>query len=144
MIGTSITEKLVSRVNETGGYFSVSADETVDNKNQEQLVITIRYTLSGGHVVEEFLCFIDVSDGTTGEQLSATILEVLAQTGFDLTKMREQCYDGAENIQIERKWPKALPFWCCSHQLNRVIVNACSLQIVQNSIGTADKIVKFF
>ena len=103
VIGTLITEKLVSRVNETGGYFSVSADETVDNKNQEQLVITIRYTLSDGHVVQEFLCFIDVSDGTTGEQLSATILEVLAQTGFDLTKMRGQCYDRAGNMTGKNK-----------------------------------------
>ena len=46
--------------------------------------------------------------------------------------------------RIEKKWPMALPFWCCSHQLNRVIVNASALQIVRNSIGTADKIVKFF
>ena len=28
--------------------------------------------------------------------------------------------------QINREYPKAVPLWCASHQLNRVIVQSCA------------------
>ena len=53
-------------------------------------------------------------------------------------------YDGqnkrswAKNKNLE--YPKAIPLWCASHQLNRVIVQSCTEQAIRNMIGTVDSV----
>lgn len=44
---------------------------------------------------EEFLGFLDVSEGTSGELLSKNLLQFVHIIGLDSTNMRSQCYDGA-------------------------------------------------
>ena len=110
VIGDLIVEDVVSRIKKNGGYFLVSADETADRSNQEQLVVTVRYFDSDKGIVEELLGFVEVSEGTTGEQLTESILEILTSSGLDLTFMRGQCYDGAGNMSGKNKGNTAISF----------------------------------
>ncbi|KAH3854007.1 hypothetical protein DPMN_096546 [Dreissena polymorpha] len=43
--------------------------------------------------------------------------------------------------RILQQYPKALPFWCASHLLNRCIVAACDVKEVRNMMGIADKVI---
>ena len=42
--------------------------------------------------------------------------------------------------QINKDFPKAVPLWCASHQLNRVIVQSCTEHAIQNMIGMIDSV----
>ena len=46
------------------------------------------------NIQEDFVGFINVSDGTTGENLSAKILDLVERLHLDPNKNRSQCYDG--------------------------------------------------
>ena len=43
-------------------------------------------------------------------------------------------------LRIERQFPKALHFWCASHQLHLVIVDSCILPLIRNMMGTTDQV----
>ena len=45
--------------------------------------------------------------------------------------------------RITRQYPKAVPLWCTTHQLNRVIVQSCTEPHVRNMIGTVDNVSIF-
>ena len=40
--------------------------------------------------------------------------------------------------RIAKQYPKAVPLWCTTHQLNRVIVQSCTEAPVRNMTGTVD------
>ncbi|XP_069104128.1 52 kDa repressor of the inhibitor of the protein kinase-like [Argopecten irradians] len=152
-IGNYILRKVVNDCLASGGFYSLSADEVRDISNHEQLAVTIRFVDNTGEIREDFLSFINVSEGTTGENLSHELLNLIDQVGLDRNKMRSQCYDGAGNMagktkgvgpRIQQQYPKALPFWCTAHQLNRCIVQACTIPAVRNMMSTADQVVRFF
>ena len=42
--------------------------------------------------------------------------------------------------RIHRLYPKAIPLWCTSHQLNRVIVQSSRDPPIRNMIGTVDSV----
>lgn len=54
--------------------FSVSTDKVRDISNHEQLTVTIRFVDNENQIREEFIAFIDVSEGTTGEISSKEML----------------------------------------------------------------------
>ena len=41
-------------------------------------------------------------------------------------------------IRIARQYSKAVPLWCTTHQLNRVIVQSCTEPAIRNMTGTVD------
>lgn len=43
--------------------------------------------------------------------------------------------------RIQQQFPKALPFWCIAHQLNRCVVQACDIPVVRNMMGTSDQVI---
>ena len=45
--------------------------------------------------------------------------------------------------RIARQYPKAVPLWCKTHQLNRVIVQSCTEPSIRNMIGTVDNVSIF-
>ena len=45
--------------------------------------------------------------------------------------------------RIQSQFPKAVPFWCTAHRLNRCIVAAPNIQMVHNIMGFADKVICF-
>ena len=105
-----------------GWWLSVSADEVRYVSNKEQLEITIRFVDKEDNIREEFLTFLDVSESTTGEHLSAQILKLLPSLGLFLDKCRSQCYEGAGNTagkvsgvgaRISRLYPQGSPFLVC-------------------------------
>ena len=143
----------MNECNEAGGWFSLSADEIRDTVNKEQLAVTIRYVDKEKNIRENFLSFRDVSTDTSGESLIKQLLTFIDEAELDPMKMHSQCYDGAGNMagkvkgvgsRIQKQLPKALPFWCTAHQLNRCIVQACNIPSVGNMMCTADQVVKFF
>ena len=49
--------------------------------------------------------------------------------------------------RINEQFPKAVPLWCATHQLNRVIVQSCSELPIRDMIRTIDsvnKMIMFF
>ena len=153
IIGDSIQRSIVNDCNETGGWFSLSADEVRETANKEQLAVTIRYVGKEKNIKENVLSFRDVNADTSGESLSKELLTFIDEAGLDRMEMRSQCYDDAGNMavnvkgvgpRIQKQLPKALPFWCTAHQLNKCIVQACNIPSVRNMMCTADQVVKFF
>ena len=51
-------------------------------------------------IQEDFVGFVNVSDGTDGENLTRKILDLVEKLHLDPNKMRSQCYDGAGRLQI--------------------------------------------
>ena len=45
--------------------------------------------------------------------------------------------------RIARQYSKAVPLWCTTHQLNRVIVQSCVEPSVRNMIGPVDSVSIF-
>ena len=45
--------------------------------------------------------------------------------------------------RIATQYPKAVPLWCTTHQLNRVIVQSCTETPVRNMIWTVDNVSIF-
>ena len=45
--------------------------------------------------------------------------------------------------RIARQYPKAVPLWCTTHQLNRVIVQSCTEHPVRNMVGTLNNVSIF-
>ena len=143
----------MNECNEAGGGLSLSADKVRDTANKEQLAVIIRYVDKEKNIKENFLSFRDVSADRSGESLSKELLTFIDEAGLDRMKMRSQCYDVAGNMagkvkgvgpRIQKQLPKALPFWCTAHQLNRCIVQACNIPSVRNMMCTSDQVVKFF
>ena len=80
--------------------------------------------------MERFLGLKHVED-TTSLSLKKSLLDVLAQYGLSIYRLRGQGYDGASNIrgefnglqkQIRDETPHAFYVHCFAHQLQPVIV----------------------
>uniref|UniRef100_H3ATM6 DUF4371 domain-containing protein n=1 Tax=Latimeria chalumnae TaxID=7897 RepID=H3ATM6_LATCH len=148
IIGSMIQQHIITECKSADGWLSVSADETRD-VNKEQLSVTIWYSAKDDSIKENFVGFLDVSEDTTDQHLSAEILHLLQCLDLDLNRMKSQCYDGAGSMsgmvkgvaaRIQEKYPKALPLWCTSHQLNRCVVQAYEITTVRNMMDAADEV----
>ena len=42
--------------------------------------------------------------------------------------------------RIQRQYPRAIPLWCTTHQLNRVIAQSFTELAIRNMIGTMDTV----
>lgn len=42
--------------------------------------------------------------------------------------------------RIQRQYPRAIPLWCTTHQLNRAIVQSSTELAIRNMIGTVDTV----
>ncbi|KAH0633980.1 hypothetical protein KY284_036766 [Solanum tuberosum] len=79
-------------------YFSLLVDESCDISRKEQMAIVLRYVDRKGSVVERFIGIIYVHD-TSALCLKEAIVNYLVQHSLSLCFIREQCYDGASNMQ---------------------------------------------
>ncbi|XP_046862997.1 52 kDa repressor of the inhibitor of the protein kinase-like isoform X1 [Xenia sp. Carnegie-2017] len=146
-----ISDKIVSAINDSNlPIYLVLADEAADCGNIKQMPIVLRYVDQNKQVNERFICFVDCKNGTTGLVLSQNIEQTLNNVGLPLINCRGQGYDGASAMPSLRKgvcgrmWSKALYVHCSSHRLNLVVAKACSLSLVKNMLGQAQKITSFF
>ncbi len=150
VIGTAISEEIVRRLKEAK-FFAVIVDETPDTSHKEQLSITVRYVYEVD--VEERLLALRTVDETSSEVLFETLCTVLQSHGIDLSNIRGQCYDGANNVsgirtglqaRIKELSPSALFVHCYAHILNLVIVDAMtSNTIARDFFGTLQNLYVF-
>ena len=89
----------------------------------------------------------------TGAVIAKKILDFLEGKGIPVEKCVGQCYDGAPNMQSEKKGvasyilaraPQGGVTHCNSHNLNLVISTAAKLPIVDNALEQLKAIQIFF
>ncbi|XP_008190126.1 zinc finger MYM-type protein 1-like [Acyrthosiphon pisum] len=126
----------------------IQSDETTDTSHVEQLSISIRFVdFDSKTIREDFIKFLKVVD-LSGEALGKTISELLEQIGLSLTNLRGQGYDGAANMSGKFKGTQAYiskhqPLATYVHCLNLVLVKACPVQPVRNTIGIDEEVINF-
>ena len=145
-----IQKKLIDEIIEAGMH-SVSADE-VTASNDEILSICIRYVNKENEICEVFMEFIDL-ERITGECIGKAILKFYSDIGLDITECRGQCYDGAANMQSQKKGaaafvlkesPTAIVTHCCSHNLNLSLAGSCKNPEIDNILETYKAVIIFF
>ena len=146
--GDHIQDNILAEIKEAE-FFSILADEVADVSNKEQMPIVLGFVDKTGHIREEFLKFIDLPKGTSGE----TIATELKSSGLDLRKCRGQGYDGAGNMSgkylgvsslIQAEFPNVLYVHCASHRLNLCVTNACSIPSIRDTFGFMKAVHHFF
>ncbi|XP_052185253.1 uncharacterized protein LOC127796889 [Diospyros lotus] len=112
--------------------FCILVDEAKDESNREQLAIILRFVNSCGILTERFFAIKSVSN-TTSLNLKNEISDILARHDLQLSKMRGQGYDGANNMRgtwnglqalFLRDYPYAYCVHCFAHRLQLALISA--------------------
>ena len=150
--GDYLREQIIREV-KVAKFFSILADEVADVSNKEQMPLVLRFVDTKGHIREEFIKFIYLANGTTGENIAEAIKSEIRVLGLDMRNCRGQGYDGAGDmsgkysgtaIRIQNEFPDAVYVHCASHRLNLCVANACSIQSIRNTFGTMKVVHDFF
>jgi len=125
-------------------------DGTTDITIQEQESIVVRYVDENLVPEEVFLGFFAQSNGTTGEALTAMILDVLLRLGLPLDNLRGQTYDGASSMSgkyngtqalIAMQQPLAIYVHCLMHAGNLVAQEAMEASnIIQDAASLTNDV----
>jgi hypothetical protein len=125
--------------------FALVVDGTTDITIQEQESIVVRYVDENLVPNEVFIGFFAQSNGTTGEALTAMILDVLLRLGLPVANLRGQTYDGASSMSgkyngtqasIAKQQPLAIYVHCLMHAGNLVAQEALeSSNIIQDAVS---------
>ena len=107
------------------GMFSIIVDGTIDITCCELESIVVRYVNNTTLCPEEvFLGLYNMTNGTSAQELSGMILDILARCNLQLSMLRDQTFDGASNMtgkyngtqaRISRQQPLALFVHCLVH-----------------------------
>ncbi|XVF66763.1 hypothetical protein PTKIN_Ptkin10aG0064200 [Pterospermum kingtungense] len=112
--------------------FCILVDEALDESNQEQMAIILRFVDCHGIIRERFFHVVSVHD-TTALTLKENITSILTRYDLQIENMRGQGYDGASNIRGPWNGLQALPLNEClsayyvhsfAHQLQLALVEA--------------------
>jgi hypothetical protein len=151
IIGKKIIQaSIIEEINKSG-FHAVQADE-VTVSNNEILSICVRFVDDEKNIREEFLEFIDL-DRITGEVIGNSIIKFYQEAGLEVSDLRGQCYDGAANMQSEKKGvasvilkvaPRSPVMHCNSHNLNLVLASSCQLTTIQNIVAEFKSLINFF
>ena len=151
-IGSIIQQHIIARVKKSK-YFCLICDETTDAGRREQLSICLRYVDMDTHTLREDFLLFDQQESTTGEALTSSIKNALAEYGINFEFLRGQSYDGGSNMAgkfrgvqaiILNEQPLALYTHCLNHSLNLVISKSCEERYVKNMLGTVSQLSVFF
>ena len=135
----------------TSGFHSISADE-VTSSNDEILSLCFRYVDENLDIQEKFVEFLDL-ERLTGEHIAQKILAFYEEVGISPKQCRGQCYDGAPNMQSEKKGvasfiskesENAPVTHCNTHNLNLSISASAKIQLVDNVIESYKSTTFFF
>jgi hypothetical protein len=95
-------------------------------------------------VSEGFIGFTPVKD-KTGPRIKAAIIKDLQQAHLDLGNLRGQGYDGVRTMKrhlggcaalISKDYPSEIYVHCASRSLNLVLLDACNVDAIRNTIRT--------
>ena len=93
------------------------------------------------------------SERITGECTGKGLLKSYKDAGINVTECKGQCYDGAANMQSQKKGaasyiskesPSAIVTHCCSHNLNLSLATSCKIPIIDNILKTYKAVTIFF
>ena len=152
LCGKFITDKIVDEI-KAAKFFTILADEVIDNSGKEQLALVIRFVEEGGIVREEFLKFILCDEGVSGQQLAEYILLAVNEFGLDTSNCRGQGYYGAPSMSgkdagcytfILGKCSKAFYFHCFSHRLNLCVQGGLQIECVRTMLHQISGITNYF
>ena len=85
----------------------------------------------------------------TGKCITKALLKFYKDAGINVTECKGQCYDGASNMQSEKKRaasyiskesPSAIVTHCCSHNLNLSLATSCKIPIIDNITETYNSV----
>ena len=145
-----IQKKLVDEIIEARMH-SISADE-VTASNDEILSICLRYVNKQFEICEVFMMFVEL-ERITGKCIAKALLKFYKDAGINVTECKGQCYDGASNMQSQKKGAasyiskellSAIVTHCCSHDLNLSLATLCKIPIIDNITETYKAVTIFF
>ena len=124
----------------------------VTSSNDEIMSMYFRYVDENLNIREVFIEFAAL-ERITGEHIGNRLLKFYAENGLDIREFRGQCYDGAANMQSQRKGaasfilkesPRGVVTHCFSRNLNLSLSSSCKEPIIDNILETYKSIVFFF
>ena len=139
-------------VNSFDKFYSIIADETMDNAKLEQVAFCVRYCDDNLEIFERFLGFY-----TTPTTDSETMYDLIKSL-IDSFKLTNKClvgqgYDGAATMsgnktgvakRIIKEIPTALYVHCHSHRLNLALMEASShYKEIRDTLNTIENIYAF-
>ena len=145
-----IQKKLVDEIIEAGIH-SISADE-VTASNDGMLSICLRYVNKQFEICKVYKMFVEL-ERITGEYIAKALLKFYKDAGINVTECKGQCYDGASNMQSQKKGaasyiskesPSAIVTHCCSRNLNLPLATSCKIPIIDNITETYKVVTIFF
>ena len=149
-ISTTFEQFIVDQIKQAK-YFSILADETMDNSRTPQLSLCLRY-VHENEICERFVCFAELED-FSGQGIAKQILSILAEIGLDIDCMVGQGYDGAAAMSgIKNGVQKhvrdvcsiAVYTHCAAHSLNLCFLKAADISEIQKAVTLMNDIAVFF
>ena len=137
-------------------WFSILCDEAADVSNSEQMAFCVRFVDATDIIREEFLQFIPLTGGQTGEKISEAILKAAKDFGLDMNDCVGQGYDGGGSMsgkekgaaaRILREFPDAHYFHCAAHQLSlcvSAIGSHSDIPALRNALCDIDALQLFY
>nr|XP_047129330.1 52 kDa repressor of the inhibitor of the protein kinase-like [Hydra vulgaris] len=150
--GEEISKSILSEVRKNV-FFSIFADEACDSSTKEQMSLVLRFVDSDFNIREDFIQFIDCSEGVKGKDLFNVLLNCVSNLNLDIKNCRGQGYDGASSVsgyinglsaQVLNLNSKALYTHCHSHRLNLSVCESCNVQLVSEVFNKVRELSYFF
>ena len=150
--GDVVLDQLLKEIRQAP-FYSILVDEATDASNKEQTAIVVRFVDSAGDIREDFLRFVQCTDGVTGRALADLILAKMEKWEWDWRSCGGQGYDGAGNMAghingcealIRNEQPAAMYFHCASHLFNLSVVSMTNIPHVRNMWDNLTQVSLFF
>lgn len=156
LLSCKVNEHILSEL-QKALYYSIILDCTPDISHKEQMTLVVRFVRAVPgeevNVREHFLGFVQVSD-TSGQGLTACLLDQLSKRGIPVRNMRGQGYDNGSNMKgknvgVQKRIldlnPRAFYVPCGSHSLNLVVNDAAlSCTVAVNFFSNIQEVYNFF
>lgn len=136
--------------------FAIIADECTDKATKEQMSLCLRfldYDSNNTIIIREEFVGFKHAESVKGAAVTNIIVNLLAELGLDIGKIRAQCYDGAANMagkyrgvqaRILQLNPEAHYIHCKAHALNLALIHSSKDVSVRNMMSTVQEIAFSF
>ena len=132
-------------------FYSVMIDETTNISNAEQVVVCFRWVNENFEVHEDFVGLYEV-ESIGAEGLYQVITDVMLGLNLTVSKVRDQCYNGASAMsgkksgvaaKMQAVEPRAVYTHCYGHALNLACGDAMkNCKLMKDNLDTTHEITK--